>query len=46
MWQISKLITRLSCGVYTVLNKYGMFAYLCDDFGNLVPANGRSYLIG
>ena len=46
MWQISKLITRLSCGAYTVLNKYGTFAYIVDDFGNMVPANGRSYLIG
>ena len=46
MWQISKLITRLSCGAYVVLNKYGMLAYIVDDFGNMVPANGRSYLIG
>lgn len=46
MWQISKLITRRSCGAYTVLNKYGVCAYIVDDFGNMVPANGRSYLIG
>lgn len=46
MWQINKLTTRLSSGVYVVLNRYDMLAYLCDDFGNMVPANGRSYLIG
>lgn len=46
MWQIDKLTTRRSCGAYTVLNKYGLFAYIMDDFGNMVPANGRSYLIG
>ncbi len=46
MWQISKLTTRLSCGSYTVLSRSGLFAYIMDDFGNMVPANGRSYLIG
>lgn len=46
MWKISKLTTRLSWGAYTVLNKYGMCTYIMDDFGNMVPANGRSYLIG
>ena len=46
MWQISKLITRLHGGTYTVLSRYGLFAYIMDDFGNMVPANGRSYLIG
>ena len=46
MWQISKLTTRLSCGTYTVLNKYGRLAYIMDDFGNMVPANGLAQLIG
>ena len=46
MWHINKLTTRLSSGVYVVLNRYSLLAYLCDDFGNLVPANGRSYRIG
>ena len=46
MWQISKLVTRLHGGTYTVLSRYGLFAYIMDDFGNMVPANGRSYLIG
>lgn len=46
MWKIAKLTTRLSNGVYVVLNRHGTLAYVCDDFGNLVPANGLSYLIG
>lgn len=46
MWQINELTTRLSNSVYVVLNRHGTLAYMCDDFGNLVPANGLSYLIG
>lgn len=46
MWQISKLTTRLAGGIYSVLNRYGKFAYVVDDFGNMVPANGLTQLIG
>lgn len=46
MWNISKLTTRLAGGHYKVLRKHGNFGYIFDDFGNLVPSNGVTYLIG
>lgn len=46
MWDIGMLTTRIHGGVYKVRLKHGSFSYVMDDFGNLSPANGVTYLIG
>lgn len=45
-WNISKLCLRLSGGLYRYCTKHGVYAYLMDDFGNLVPGNELTALVG
>lgn len=46
MYGISSIMTCRGNGTYTMATRFGVFAYIHDDFGNLVPANGVTYLIG
>ena len=45
-WQIDCRTTRLNNGCYRVVTRVGALAYVMDDFGNAVPANGVAALLG